>query len=134
MSLSLIAAGTAEWSDAVQLYAASQPDDPLNLVVTASTTEYVTVSWDVPASSGGCTLEGYSLYVEDVTNPGPVLVYDGSLISTVTSKTIVKPYISSSKEYAITLQAKNCGYYSAGVVLHAYSASAPSQIQEPVIV
>jgi hypothetical protein len=54
------------------------------------------------------------------------LVYDGSLISSVTEKTITSPYIEESKEYVFTIQSKNCGYYSDGSSLNIYSASVPS--------
>lgn len=97
--------------------------------MTDQATDYITISWSAPASNGGCDLEGYRLYIEDVNDPGDVLVYDGSLISSVTSKTVSSPYIEASQEYKFTLQAKNCGYFSDGATLTTYSASVPSKIE-----
>ena len=120
------AIGDSEWSTPVRLYVAEKPDAPATLTVASQSTESIKVEWSVPVSDGGCDLEGYRLYIEDVSEPGAVLVYDGSLVSSVTKKTISTPYIEASKEYLFSIQAKNCGYYSDATTLNAYSASVPS--------
>ena len=66
--------------------------------------------------------------MEDVNSPGYSLIYDGSLMSSVTKYTVTSPFIGSSKEYKFLVQSKNCGYYSAGVTLNAQSGSVPSRI------
>jgi len=63
-----------------------------------------------------------------------VLVYDGSLVSSVVSKTVSYPYIEASKEYAFSIQSKNCGYYSTVTSLNVYSASVPSALDEAAVV
>lgn len=128
------AIGTSEWSTPVRLYVAEKPDSPATLTVASQSTEGIKVEWTVPASNGGCDLEGYRLYIEDVSNPGSILVYDGSLVSSVTQKSISAPYIEASKEYVFSIESKNCGYYSDPITLNAFSASVPSTILTPASV
>lgn len=88
-----------QWSEAVSFYTADVPSDPLSFSVVSQSQSAITLNWMPPASDGGCDIEGYRIYMEDILLPGFVLVYNGLTLSTVTQFTIANPDIEPSKYY-----------------------------------
>ena len=85
-----------------------------------------------PSLNGGCNIEGYRIYMEDILSPGLRLVYNGLTISTVTQFTIANPDIEPSKYYRFLIQSKNCGRFSTGASSQVIvaSASVPAKVLE----
>lgn len=122
--------GQGVWSEAVSFYTADVPNDPQSVAVVAQSQSSITLKWNPPAVTGGCDIEGYRIYMEDILQPGFKLVYNGLTLSTVTMFTIATPEIEPSKYYKFKLQAKNCGRFSSGTSsqITVASASVPKKI------
>lgn len=117
------------------MYTADKPSNPLNFMVVSQSQSAISVKWDLPLTVGGCDIEGYRLYIEELNNPGYQLIYNGIVLSSIMSYTISYPDIKPSTHYRLMLQAKNCGQFSTGTTLKVSSASKPSTIvQAPTIV
>jgi len=97
--------GVGEWSDPVTFYAASAPGAPASLTVISQSTTQISLGWSKPASDGGCQIEGYRLWMEDVRNPGLKLIFDGSTRSAVLKYSVISPTISASTTYRFAVAA-----------------------------
>jgi hypothetical protein len=83
------------------------------------------MEWEEPLSHGGCPVEGYVAYAEDVLSPGFVQVYRGLTSSNVLQLSLTYPVIEPGKYYVIKVQAKNCGQYSSSTQVTVPSGSVP---------
>ena len=97
--------GSGEYSTPYSFYAASTPGAPATLSVSSQSTSQISLAWTAPASNGGCSIEGYKLWMEDVVNPGYKLIYNGSKNSAVLSYSVTSPTISASKTYNFQIAA-----------------------------
>jgi hypothetical protein len=57
------------------------------------------MSWVAPVVTGGCPIEGYRIYAQDIYEPGYFLVYNGITLSGVTRFSAAAPNIKPSKFY-----------------------------------
>ncbi|MFM7797051.1 MAG: fibronectin type III domain-containing protein, partial [Candidatus Nitrosotenuis sp.] len=62
-------------------------------VKVSSSEEQLTVSWQLPASNGGCAVTGYLIQMEDINSPGYLTVYNGVQQSTRTQITLTYPQV-----------------------------------------
>lgn len=69
--------GSSEESDTSTFECASIPDAPTSIILEASTSESLTISWSVPASDGGSDITGYLVYMSDIQSEDFDLVYNG---------------------------------------------------------
>ncbi len=120
------AIGQGDYSVVATYLSAGAPSVPLTFVVSSQSVTEIDLSWAAPSSNGGCSVEGYVLYMESVDSPGFSIIFDGRTSAQITSYSVLRPTISSSKSYIFALQSKNCGYYSSNVTVTATAASVPS--------
>ena len=126
--------GAGEYSTAYEFYAASPPSAPATFTVVSQSTSQISLAWTAPASNGGCSIEGYRLWMEDITKPGFKLIYDGSKNSSVLRYSVIAPTISASKTYKFQVAAIACRMTSSTTNLTVKSGSVPSKLpQAPVV-
>lgn len=95
----------------------------VDLRTTLQSESQITVEWTQPASDGGCPIEGYRAYLEDIESPGYTIVYNGIKQPYVVSFTLSQPTIQAGKYYNIKVVSKNCGLFSEEQVLAVASGS-----------
>jgi hypothetical protein len=57
--------GESATSTAVQIYAATIPDKPLNLAKVSADSTYVMFDWEAPVSDGGSPILDYQVYWDE---------------------------------------------------------------------
>ena len=120
------AIGQGDYSSLATYVCASSPSSPANFLISSQSVTEITLKWDAPSSNGGCSIEGYQIFMENIESPGFSLVYDGITNSHITSYSLLRPTIGAAETYNFKLRDKNCGYYSSNVSLSATAASKPS--------
>ena len=53
----------------------------------------ITIEWAEPTTDGGCPIEGYRAYLEDIEDPGYTIVYNGVKQPSVLKFTLAQPTI-----------------------------------------
>jgi hypothetical protein len=117
--------GQGEWSNIVSFYAATTPSDPQNFKQDSQSEDHISLSWELPASDGGCPVLGYRVWMENILEPGLKIVYNGIKQSTQTKLTLYYPNVKPGQYYKFLIQSKNCGLFSAGESLTLASGSVP---------
>jgi len=119
--------GKGQWSNTIGYYAAAKPQSPSNFLLVSQSRTKLTVAWKAPIEDGGCPVTGYQIWIENISEPGFNLAYDGVSRSTQTSFTISYPYIQPGLYYKLKLFSKNCGLFSDSTLLTVASGSVPAQ-------
>ena len=120
------AIGQGDYSTVATYVAAAAPSVPQAFAASSQSVTEIALTWAAPSLTGGCSIEGYILYMESVDSPGYSVIFDGRTSSHITSYAVIRPTITASKTYRFALQSKNCGYYSPNVTVIATAASVPS--------
>ena len=94
----------------------------------------ITIEWDEPLASGGCAIQGYIGYLEDIEEPGFNQVYNGMNQSAITRFVLTYPSIKASKYYRVRVQAINCSLKSAGSTIKVTSGAEPVALTNAPIV
>jgi len=118
--------GQGAWSEHIGYFATEAPGEVQNFAVVSQNQEAISLSWEAPATDGGCAIEGYRIYIEEVAHPGYRLVYNGLRSPQISTVSLTQPTIKPSLYYKVLILAKNCGLFNSGVTLTAQSASIPS--------
>ena len=113
--------GTGEYSIAYEFYAAATSSSPQNFVVLSQSTSLISLDWEPPASDGGCDINEYKLWMEDILDPGFNLVYNGFATSAEIS-------VLASKTYKFQVAAVACRMTSSTADLTVLSGSVPTKI------
>ena len=126
--------GKGEWSEATEFYATATPGAPTSLTVDYQSTSMITLSWQAPSSNGGCDIAGYRLYMEDTTQAGFGLIYDGSKNSAMLTYSVTAPTITAARTYNFRVEAIACGLASSNATISAKAGSKPDKLAQAPIV
>ena len=69
--------GQGAWSEHVGFYTTGAPDTVVDLRSTMQSESQITIEWSEPTADGGCPIEGYRATMEDIEDPGYLIVYNG---------------------------------------------------------
>ena len=69
--------GQGAWSEHVGFHTTAKPGDVENLRATLKTETQITIEWDDPSTDGGCAIQGFIAFLEDIEMPGFTQVYSG---------------------------------------------------------
>ena len=58
--------GKGAFSDVISFYACTNPSHPEGFAVKSQGEDHLTVEWKIPLTSGGCPINGYRLWMENI--------------------------------------------------------------------
>ncbi len=94
-----------EESNVVYLAAAGVPDAPAQPVFETATNISISIAWSPPTETGGSSITGYKVYMNDFKSDKITLIYDGSSAPSVLSLT--QSGLSTGSKYRFAVSAVN---------------------------